>query len=179
MNNDLLVTLIVGACLLAIAIMLISSNEALRRQATSASSSTILYERVPDQAHPLVAHAYGLEGQPTLIIREGEQVSVILDRAGDAPPRPLPGDVIQVAAECIVAEEALGETVQHGVLRFANGDIGIPLTSALRSLVLRRLEEMRACEGQGPQIAQQDPAICQECGYRAMCPIGRMAAPAR
>jgi hypothetical protein len=176
-SGDAVAGLLVVGLLVAGALVILAANEGQR--ARTAAASTALYDGAAADATPLVAHAYGLTGRPALVTRAADgSVTVVLARSGAAPATAAPPDALQLAAEALVAEEALGVSVARGVLRYPARDLALPITPALRELVTRQLADLRANEAAGPRLHRQDPTVCRACAYRAMCAIGRVNAPA-
>jgi len=177
MMGDLVGVAVVLGALLAAALVVLSLNEGQRR-GQDAIPAAVLYDAETADG-PLIAHAHRMQAHPMRVER-GEQgtISVIVSRVGLPAAVATPVEVLRLAAEALVTEEALGVTVALGILRHAERDLAVPITPALRALALHALGELRASEGQGPRLTGQDPAICRACGYRAMCAIGRINAPA-
>jgi CRISPR/Cas system-associated exonuclease Cas4 (RecB family) len=173
MNENLLAAIIVSVLVLGAAVIVISSNEAQRRH--KASSASTLYATKKD-AMPLVAPTISIQGNPTEVVRSGDEVSVIVARKETAPSVLSTSDILRLVAEGMVVEEALGETVSAGIMRFTDREMRVLLTPAIRALVVTRLAELRASETFGPIQETQDPTLCRTCVYRAMCPIGRVKA---
>jgi hypothetical protein len=173
----LLATLIVLALVGAALIGVLTLNDA-HRGAQPAPPEAVLFDGMTADAPPLVAHALGLQGRPSLIARRpDDSIVVAIVRAGTAPATIAPPDAILLAAEMLAAAEALGVTPAVGELRFQDRALPLPNTPALRALALRRLGELQASVPAGPHLTRQDPATCRACAFRAMCPIGRANAP--
>jgi hypothetical protein len=177
MMGDLVGVAVVLGSLVAAALVVLSLNEGQRRGQDD-PPPTVLYDAETADG-PLIAHAHRMQGYPMRVERgERGTISVVVPRVGPAAAVATPAEVMRLAAEALVAEEALGVTVARGILRHVERDLAVPITPALRALALHALGELRASEGQGPRLTGQDPATCRACGYRAMCAIGRINAPA-
>lgn len=177
MSGELLAALVAAIIIIAALGFALTANAA--RDATKPElPARTIYDGTLASATPLVAHTLGLEGQPTAVTREADgTIAVIIARAGTAPPTPSTAEVIRLAAETLVAEEALGVRVQSGILRYSDRQISVAMAPALRELALRRLGEIRASDERGPRLERQNPNICRACAYRSMCAIGRINAP--
>jgi CRISPR-associated exonuclease Cas4 len=123
---------------------------------------------------PLRSWRYGLVGRPDyLLVREekGQKVIVPVEvKSRRTPNPPHPGHALQLAAYCLLVEEAYGVTVSHGLLRYADGTLPVPLTPQLRAAVLHAAEEIRAARTAADVPRDHNVAArCTRCGYRAAC----------
>ena len=177
MSVDCLAGLVILGLMLAALLGILSTNEAQRRMRTTAAATT-LYDGLAPDASPLVAHGLRMEGHPTRVARATDgTVTIELAQATSAPTVATTPDVLRLTAEALVAEEALDITITLGTLRFTDRSLVVPITPALRALVLQRLGELRAAEAHGPHLTRQERSVCRACAYRAMCAIGRVNAP--
>ncbi len=157
--------------------LILSLNESWRRHA-ALPTAKILYDGLAAGAVPLVAHTHGLHARPTLVERLDDGLArVVMACQGTPPAVPSAAQALWLTACAIAAEEALAITISVGILRYAERDIAMPITPALRALLLRRLAELRQAQEGGPHLTRQDPTVCRACVYHAMCPIGRVNAP--
>ncbi len=177
MTVDVLAFLIATAAVIAVLVAVLTTNEARRNAAAAQPTATTLYDGTVAGTPPLVAHSIMLQGRPDSVTRAADGVIVTLLRKGLSPPVASPADIVQIAAEMIVAEESLGVKVTRAELRYQDRALIIPFAPSLRALALQRLAELRACDEQGPKLTRQDPTVCRACAYRAMCAIGRANAP--
>lgn len=176
MNLDCLAGLVILGLLVATLLIVLSANETRRVQ--GANAGIILYDgQLPDAA-PLVAHALHLAAQPTLVSRAADgSVTVIVAIQAPTPTVVRTPMVVRLVAEALVAEEALGVRVTRGIVQFRDRMVVVPITPALRALVLHQLALLRAAEDHGPRLNRQEASVCRTCAYRAMCAIGRANAP--
>lgn len=178
MTADLPAALTALVLLGALLCIVLTANAG-RRAAPPPVGERVVYDGWHPTTRPLVALTLGLQGRPTAVITTPDAPTrVILVREGIAPGMPAAPDVMQIAAEVLVVEEALGMQGIVGVLRYQDRDFLVAITPVLRTLTLHRLAALRACDAEGPQVARQDPLVCRACAYRAMCAIGRSNAPA-
>jgi|GEM_PF-2876752 len=170
MTADLLATAaVIVAILLAVVVALIHNGSFTKTE----PAVEILYTFTSSSA-PLIAHGYGLVGQATTVVRSGGLITVIVERSTKSPAMLSRADALFLAGEGLVAEEALGVSVNTVILRFADRDQILPLTVAMRSIAIQRINSMRVQMVHGPTMKTQDPAVCRTCEYRSLCPIGRI-----
>jgi hypothetical protein len=175
--GDVVGIAVVVGVIVAAALVVLLVNEG-QRHTDPKDRPTILYDAASADG-PLIAHAHRMQAQPTRVERAADcAITLTIDRAGPPARIATPAEVMHLAAEALVAEEALGVTVARGILRHPERDLVVTITPSLRALAVRALTELRASEAQGPHLRGQDPATCRACGYRAMCAIGRINAGA-
>ncbi len=113
---------------------------------------------------------YGLQGRPDFILQvEGEVVPVEL-KSGRTPKGPLFSHILQVAAYCLLLEEA-GEQVSHGVLRYEEAEHEVEFNPDLRNIVITKLDEMRKLRETG-EVHRNHHRLgkCRSCSRREICP---------
>ena len=112
---------------------------------------------------------YRLAGRPVVLRRLGDgQVVPVERKSRTAPPHgPPPSHRAQVAAYCLLVEEATGLAPPYGVLRYGDGgEFRVPWTPDARAEVLRlRASVDRPYDGR----ATPSPAKCARCGWRRVC----------
>jgi len=118
----------------------------------------------------LFSPTHGLVGKPDYLVRQGDAVVPVEVKSSLAPAQPWAGHVLQLAAYCLLVEEALGARVTHGILRYADKQFAIPYTPELKAALLRALGDMRAAlaAGDAPRN-HHDAARCARCGLREAC----------
>lgn len=174
MTVNCLAGIVTLAVVFAAGLLALTINDA-RRAARKPASAETLYAG----KEPLVAHARHLSAQPTSVQRApGGEIVLRHDFPNTAPATIGRPEAVMLAAEALVVEEALGLKPSQAMMHYLDHDLALPLTPPLQDLALRRLDEIRAAEEGGPRLRRQDPAVCRACAYRAMCPIGRVNAPA-
>jgi len=118
----------------------------------------------------LAAPAYYLVGKPDYLVRQGDEIIPVEVKSGRAPAQPWDSHVLQLAAYCLLVEEALGARVTRGILHYSDRQFTIPYTPALRSALLAVLSEMRRSLSAGD--AHRNHASvkrCARCGVRQSC----------
>ena len=78
--------------------------------------------------------------------------------------------VMQLAAYCLLVEEAHGQAPGHGLIRYSDATVRIDYTPALRGQLLALMDELRASRSRGDvDRSHQDAARCRACGVRHAC----------
>jgi CRISPR-associated exonuclease Cas4 len=121
-------------------------------------------------AESLWAPRYHLTGKPDYLVREGRALVPVEVKPGRHASTPYDGDVMQLAAYCLLAEEALGERPPYGLLRYAEHTFRIPYDEPLRQALLDVLDGMRADLTRSDVERSHDDAVrCRRCGLREDC----------
>lgn len=131
-----------------------------------------LNERGERQEKPLLSHRYGLVGRPDYLVRtEGGIVPVeAKSTASPAIGVPYESHLMQLAVYCLLVEEATGEDVPYGVIRYRDRQLRVDYTGGLRESLLELLAEMReAREASDVHRSHDETARCAGCGYREIC----------
>jgi CRISPR-associated exonuclease Cas4 len=116
------------------------------------------------------SEAYRLTGKPDYLVRTDAGIVPIELKRGDAPPQPRPGHVLQLAAYCLLVEEAFNERVPMGIIRYDDKQFAIDHTPALRQTLLGTLAAMRDKLDEGDARRDHaDPRRCAACGVRHAC----------
>jgi CRISPR-associated exonuclease Cas4 len=185
MFNDLLLSIGLGALLLAIVLLLLLRNEraaqrarllAERQRALGLPAGTLVYEDADGRGEPLVASSYPLVGKPDYIVElpDGRPVPVELKPQVEDATAPYSNHIMQIAAYCLILEDYFPVPPTHGILRYADAEFTVEYTPALRRRVIRLLQEMASYSAeQQPALARQKAAKCRACVFQSICPVGR------
>ena len=116
------------------------------------------------------SRTHQLAGKPDYIVRTGKGIVPVEIKSGDAPEQPREGHVLQLAAYCLLVEEAFDERVPMGIIRYDDKQFAIDHTPALRARLLRVMKDMRATIDAGDATRNHtDPRKCASCGVRQAC----------
>jgi len=147
------------------------------RQATGLPRGRVVYAdtgdwRAPDA--PFFSHAHQLTGKPDYLVETRAGLIPVEVKSGSAPPQPYPSHVLQLAAYCLLVDEAEGRTPPHGLIKYADAVFEIDYTPALRRELLALLDAMRGWHAQSPQAggpprSHEEARRCAGCGYRSVC----------
>lgn len=128
--------------------------------------------RWSEVSKPYFSQRYRLTGKPDYLVQAGDALVPVEVKRSAAPPggRAYDSHIMQLAAYCLLVEEAHGQTPPHGLIRYADATVQVDWTDALRDRLLETLVEMRA------DLARRDvarshgePARCAACGVRHGC----------
>ncbi len=168
--------LLLGASALLLVLALWLAWRARRGQAQSGvPSGRLVYAdtgRWSAVAKPYFSARYGLTGKPDYLV-ETEQGLVPVEVKRTAAPasgQAYPSHVMQLAAYCLLVEEAHGQPPPYGLIHYANATVQIDYTTALRQALLDLLAEMRQARvASDVPRSHGDPARCRGCGVRHAC----------
>ena len=94
-------------------------------------------------------------------------------KSGNCPRsgRPHDGHRYQVAAYCLLLEEALETNVPYGLVRYDDRNVRVEYTSTLRTELLNIMEEIRLARKSiwEQHISHNHCGKCRACGYRKTC----------
>jgi CRISPR-associated exonuclease Cas4 len=165
----------IAALLLSLALWLWLRASAMQRGAgLPRARARVLYDDAI-QGRPLeralVSHRHQLVGRPDFLIegRDGVVIPVEAKPLRRAS-RPYAGDLLQLAAYCVLVEETEGIRPPYGILRYAEQSWEVPFDDALEDRLLARLDEMDEAEELGDAARSHEQAgRCAGCGMREHC----------
>jgi CRISPR-associated exonuclease Cas4 len=139
----------------------------LRDRAKVLPGEEVVYRDMPE-ARTLVSHRYRLKGRPDYVARQKRKlVPVEVKSRKNTTGQSYPGERDQVLAYCLLVEGALGGTVSHGQLQYANGRVDVPFGPREREHIVALLEYMD--DVQEPHRSHNQAARCRKCGFRDQC----------
>ncbi len=170
MNADLLT--LSGAMLATLAIYLWLRAIALGRR-SGLPRARVLYDD-SSQGRPLeralVSHRHRLIGRPDFLLERGGALLPVEAKPMRRAQEPYRGDLLQLAAYCLLVEEDLGRPVSSGILRYAECSWEVDWDEGLRKELMDLLEAMDRAEASGDAGRSHDhPARCAGCSMRAHC----------
>lgn len=124
------------------------------------------------QERPLVSRRHGLTGRPDYVVRTHDGLVPVEAKSTRQPAGgvPYPSHLMQLAAYCLLCEDALGAHVPYGVVRYADGEVRVDYTPGLRGGLLALLAEMREARAEEEVHRSHDePRRCARCSYREVC----------
>ncbi len=120
---------------------------------------------------PLRAPRYSLVGRPDFLMQDGKAVIPVESKPGRGAAQPYEGDLLQLAAYCLLVEETYGVTPPYGLLVYRERTFEIPFDRDLRDHLLDILDEMAAAWEEGEEVHRDhDEAVrCARCSMREEC----------
>lgn len=119
---------------------------------------------------PLFSPHYYLAGKPDYLVQEHGRIVPVEVKPGRQAAAPYEGDVLQLAAYCLLVEEEYKQRPRYGYLKYQQGVFRITYTDRLRRQLLSRLEAMRR-DSRAPNVVpnHNEPQRCLRCGHRYVC----------
>jgi CRISPR-associated exonuclease Cas4 len=165
--------LVLVLVLLGTAVFLALRSRTLRQQ-SGLPAGDVLYSDSGTwfpNAESLYAPHYALSGKPDYLVQQhdGSIVPVEL-KSGLAPRQPWEGHVLQLAAYCLLVDEAYGQRPSFGILQYKDKAFVIDYTLELEEDLLDLLTEMRDSQFEGElDRDHNDWRRCDRCGVRNVC----------
>jgi CRISPR-associated exonuclease Cas4 len=167
----------VAAALLVAALALLGLAAWLRRRAGMpvgrlVYSDTGQWEEVPE---PLYAPSVNLAGRPDYLVRRWRHLIPVEVKSTAVPGEPYRSHVLQLAAYCLLVEEAYEQRPPYGLLHYAPPDgqertFAVRYTRALERELLDTMEWMREdWRHRRADRDHDDPARCRSCSYAEHC----------
>lgn len=123
-------------------------------------------------AQPYFSARYRLTGKPDYLV-DGDDGLVPVEVKHTAAPaggQAYASHVMQLAAYCLLVEEAHGVAPPYGLIRYDDATVRIDYTAAVRDRLLELMDDLRACRGQDDVgRSHRDAARCRACGVRHAC----------
>jgi CRISPR-associated exonuclease Cas4 len=132
----------------------------------------VIYTDLDRPAKPLFSRKFRIAGKPDYIVRDEHLNAYIpVEVKSGYAKKPHWGHVLQLAAYCILVEEAYSISVPYGLLVYADGkQHHVMFDDALRSKVLSVAAEMRRCLEQGSvEGDSKHKRRCLSCSVRGDC----------
>jgi CRISPR-associated protein Cas4 len=131
-----------------------------------------LNERGERQEKPLLSHRHGLVGRPDYLVRTDAGIVPVEAKSATCPPNGVPYEshLMQLVSYCLLVEDALGEPVPYGVIRYSDRQLRVDYTDELRETLLALLAEMREARlAEDVHRSHDERARCAACSYRSIC----------
>lgn len=82
----------------------------------------------------MVSHHYGLTGKPDYLVQIAGGIAPVEVKSGSVPRggQPHQGNVMQLAAYCLLVEDTMQASVPYGIIKYRDGSIQVPFSNALR-----------------------------------------------
>ena len=112
-----------------------------------------------------------LAGKPDYLVEQPDGLIIPVEvKSGRAPNKPWEGQVLQLAAYCLLVETNYGVRPPYGILQYSDQAYAIDYSLDLEEDLLALLEEMRLTRlaTDAPRDHQSN-ARCRSCGVRDAC----------
>jgi len=122
-------------------------------------------------AEPLVSSNFGLVGKPDYLVQQADGSIVPVEmKSSRAPDEPWEGHVLQLAAYCLLVDEAYGRRPSYGILQYKDKAFVIDYSDELEEDLLDLLTEMRDSQFDGElDRDHNDWNRCARCSVRSAC----------
>lgn len=124
------------------------------------------------QEKPLISRRYGLIGKPDYLVETKAGIIPIEVKSTKCPAggRAYDSHIMQLAAYCLLVEEAIGANVPHGIIRYSDCEVALDYTAELKDELIELLEEMREARvAEDVHRSHNDARKCGGCSMRASC----------
>ena len=80
------------------------------------------------------------------------------------------GEILQLAAYCLLVEERFGKPVRRGQFLYQNRSLEVPFYDELRARLLDTVAELKSADAMSDvPRSHNSPARCRGCGFRQAC----------
>ncbi len=119
---------------------------------------------------PLFSQEYRLAGKPDYLVEEQGCIVPVEIKPRRRVTEPYMGDVLQLAAYCLLVEEEYGERPGYGYLKYHDALFKVDYTGSLRQQLLTQLAIMRQqLRASDVAASHKEPRRCMGCGHREHC----------
>ena len=142
------------------------------RQSTGLPWREVVYQDTNQRSltRPLFSARYRLTGQPDYILAYGDTFIPVEVKPTRTDASPRYGDILQLAAYCLLVEEWRDSAPPHGLLRYATKTFQITWDEALYNELVATLDQMRDDLQYDDVPRSHDQAWrCRACGFGDRC----------
>jgi CRISPR-associated exonuclease Cas4 len=119
---------------------------------------------------PLFSGRYMLAGKPDYLVADSAHLIPIEVKSSSCPSTPYTSHKLQLAAYCLLVEDACGKAPPYGLLKYRDGTVTVEYTPSLRNALLATLQAMRQDHHAGGVSRSHDHlARCRACGFQLHC----------
>ena len=118
-----------------------------------------------------VSDRHGLVGRPDYILNAGGELVPVERKSRQlSASGPYDGEILQLAAYCLLVEERFQKSVRRGQLQYLNRSVEIAFDDKLRDRLMGALDGLRRASALGDVPRSHNSAArCRGCGYRQKC----------
>jgi CRISPR-associated exonuclease Cas4 len=165
--------LVIVLLLLFLAAALWFRGRDMRRESGLPAGNVIYTDTGAWRVNNNVLHAAGLRivGKPDYLVEQDDGTIIPVEvKSSMAPDVPWEGQVLQLAAYCLLVEENFGVRPPYGILQYKDQAFAIDYTGDLEADLLNVLDEMRAArDDPDPEPDHDERQRCAACGVRQAC----------
>jgi CRISPR-associated exonuclease Cas4 len=112
-----------------------------------------------------------LAGKPDYLVEQYDGIVIPVEiKSSVAPDAPWEGQILQLAAYCLLVEETYGVRPPYGILQYRDRAFAIDYTDDLEADLIVLLDEMRAAASElDPEPDHDEWRRCAACGIRQAC----------
>jgi CRISPR-associated exonuclease Cas4 len=157
--------LILGLCILWIA--------GRQREKTGLPGGRIIYTDTQDWKQveqPLYSPKFQLAGKPDYLIWRGNAIIPVEVKTGRTPQVPYDSHIIQLAAYCLLVDQAYGKRPSHGIIKYPKRSYSVDYTSRLENELHQLLWQIR--DHRHKRLIPRSHEFvgrCNGCGFRDTC----------
>lgn len=145
-------------------------RSALRQKVSLNLPGEIVYSDDSSNDQTFISDKYGLSGKPDYILKaDGELIPVERKSRELSRRGPYDGEILQLAAYCLLVEEHFSVQVRRGQLMYPNRTIDIIFDAELRSTLLATLRDIELAGDADVSRDHRSPGRCRGCGFRHSC----------
>ena len=170
--------LIIGIVLFVVSLFLLWYAGQLRRR-TGLPPGRVIYSDThtwQDCPQALYAPSINLTGKPDYLVKKWNYVIPVELKSGAPPTEPYRSHVLQLAAYCLLVEEAYGQRPPYGLISYQSSlgsparTFSIKFTNELEDELLDTIEWLREdWRTRDADRDHNDPLRCRACGYVEFC----------
>lgn len=165
--------LLVSALLLALLGFVLLAYSRNHRLAAGLPEGRVVYADTAAWKHGeqvLFSARYALSGKPDYLVEERGHIVPVEVKPGRQGVIPYEGDILQLAAYCLLVEETHGRRPRYGYLKYQRALFRIDYTADLRRRLLSELADMRSdLHARDVAPNHSDSRRCLNCGHRPHC----------
>ena len=119
---------------------------------------------------PLFSQAHRLTGKPDYLVQDGQAVIPMEVKTSRTPDEPYASHVMQLAAYCLLVEEAYGVRPPYGIVKYPERAFAVDYTPEVERALIDTLASMRA-DRRAADVprSHEEPGRCRACGVRDAC----------
>ncbi len=120
--------------------------------------------------YPLYDPTFNLTGKPDYLVENDQGIIPIEVKSKHLTSVPYDSHIYQLAAYCLLIDQALGNRPPFGILHYPNKDVAIDYSRELELSVIDLIREMRSqSRRRSLKRSHQSPERCRRCGYNYSC----------